>query len=1676
MASRRPLGELVIEVGLDSASFNNSLKGLTNELKIATNGMKANVAILEAAGDQYGALGAKVEGLNHMMDVNDRKIAELQRQHQAAIETYGAESEQVQKLSAQINNSIRQQAAWQKQLQRTGDQIEKMAREMAEAESKTIKFGQNLQDAGEKANAMADKVNKTLTPAIAGIGIAATKVATDTDSAFVKMQNSMDLTVEQTEALKGKARGLYTDGYGQSMSDVTTAITQVRNNMRGLNEEDLSFVTKSAMNLANTFDADTNEVTRAANNIMKNFGVTSEEAFDMLAKGAKQGLNFSNELFDNMSEYAPLWSDLGFSAEEMFGTLVSGAEQGVYNLDYLNDMVKEFGIRLFDGSKSTSDAMKVLFSPENFYDFAENLKKYGQSSEEYLEVSAKMGKDYADEVVKALKQGGKVGQDAWDGLEFNMGRGRELIDGISDGSISGQKAMAEISKAIADVEDPIERTSLGVALFGTKFEDIGTDASIAMLTAGKSLEDFDGTMSEVNKNVEESFGQQFQKTFNMAKESLQPLGETMLDLAQVALPAVQEGTEFINKTFDGMSDGAKKTTLVIGGGIVAFGLLAKAVAPVINITGSLIKKIGRNRIALDAETLALIANTRAQQANADARNRNGGGGAGGNSGSGNNRNNGNGSGGNGNNRNNNDDNNRNGNNGNNGNNNNRDDGTRNNNGGDDDAGNGSNKFKGLGKLAKIGGAAGLALGAWTIFDAFKTEGDNKAAAIGGATGSVAGGVGGATIGAAIGTAIAPGLGTAIGGVIGGIVSSVAGDAIGKKIGNSIDKNKADDKANKVIEKGATLNLDVKGVSKGTQEAMNAFEKLRTQSQQKLDSIYNANRVITSKLATDMTNKYNQIATTTIKSVEDKQKKEREIAVQALNSNKKLSEQERQQALADLDKKHAAERDKVTKANERIAQILSNAKSSKRALTAQEKAEIEKLTNQMNNAKIKSTAKSEKESTAILRAQKNQRNSVRTQELNQVITNANKQYKAVVTRAKKEEAEVVESAKKKYRKKVEQAKMQYETLGTISKQEYDKLVKDARKEKDETIKHAEEKRKKKIAKAKDQKEQVSDQAEKERDKVVKAAKDERKKAVKEAEKQASGVASTWSGLSSVLDKMIGWAKKLFGNDSSNPSVPKIDTNIKSAVSAYAKGTYNGRHRGGTALVGEEGRELAHIPGVGMTMLGTGGPQLLDLPRGTAVLPHAKTEATMRSYGFPAYAKGTGDDSWFGKVTASLKDGVAYLGDKAVDAFEWATDSGDKLFDKMASAFGISTSVGTSIDKTLIGATPYEYVKDMASDFLKSLADSLGGYYDYDGSLEKDPMKVGAGGGRKGLMLYVDNILKDIQSKFKVTGFGGFSDRNIVGGNSKSMHAFGRAIDIFSSKSEMQKIADYVKKHPLSQYTIYNRKYSKNGGGWKPYMTSPGRNPHVDHVHADFLPPTSGAVGGGGAGVQQWKAVAIQALKRTGDYSEANLNALLRRMQQESTGNARSINLWDSNAKKGTPSKGLMQVIDPTFAAYRDKSLSKDIYNPLANIVAAIKYTKARYGSLIGGWGRKGGYANGGLVQRHQIAEIAEGNKPEMIIPLDRAKRGRALQLLAKAQKYLGVEGNNDSSTVSSTGNSKVISMMAEQISLLNQQVALLAQIVTKDTAIVVDGREIAKAVNKINKIDERRTARVKGVTS
>lgn len=100
--------------------------------------------------------------------------------------------------------------------------------------------------------------------------------------------------------------------------------------------------------------------------------------------------------------------------------------------------------------------------------------------------------------------------------------------------------------------------------------------------------------------------------------------------------------------------------------------------------------------------------------------------------------------------------------------------------------------------------------------------------------------------------------------------------------------------------------------------------------------------------------------------------------------------------------------------------------------------------------------------------------------------------------------------------------------------------------------------------------------------------------------------------------------------------------------------------------------------------------------------------------------------------------------------------------------------------------------------------------------------------------------------------------------------------------------------------------------------------------------SGSVGGD---LDSWL---LQALKLTGQ--DASMLPYVRTIAlKESSGRPDAVNRWDSNWKKGTPSIGLMQTIQPTFDAHKLPG-HDDIYNPVDNAVAAIRYAISRYGSL------------------------------------------------------------------------------------------------------------------------------------
>ncbi|MBD8889407.1 transglycosylase SLT domain-containing protein, partial [Bacillus velezensis] len=181
-------------------------------------------------------------------------------------------------------------------------------------------------------------------------------------------------------------------------------------------------------------------------------------------------------------------------------------------------------------------------------------------------------------------------------------------------------------------------------------------------------------------------------------------------------------------------------------------------------------------------------------------------------------------------------------------------------------------------------------------------------------------------------------------------------------------------------------------------------------------------------------------------------------------------------------------------------------------------------------------------------------------------------------------------------------------------------------------------------------------------------------------------------------------------------------------------------------------------------------------------------------------------------------------------------------------------------------------------------------------------------------------------------------------------------------------------------------------------------------AGSLAAAFSGMGAAGGSVKEWLLAAMKATNTPISW----LPGLMTIAQHESGGNPNSINLWDSNAKAGHPSQGLMQTIPSTFEDHKAPGMN-DIRNPIHNAAAAIGYIKSRYGSISNVPGIKSmahggpyvGYANGGLITKEQIARVGEGNKREWIIPEERGIRGR--YLLQKAAQALGMEVSDPSQT-------------------------------------------------------------------
>lgn len=310
-----------------------------------------------------------------------------------------------------------------------------------------------------KSDALAKKFNSAgkaltvgLTTPIVAFGTYAVKTASDFDSASSQIQSSLGLSTDSAKEFDQALRDIYNAGYGESYEDVANKISYVAQATGELDPSKVKELATNAMALEDTFGSDFNETIRGVSNLMTHFGISSEEAFDLFAKGSQVGLDYTSELGDNIAEYGGNFEQAGYSAEEYFQLLANGTKNGAYNLDKVNDSINEVKNRLGDGTIKENLSM---FSKDTQTAFKNWEKGKGTMKDVINSIVNDIStcKNEQDQLTMAATAFGTMGEDAnlkvvtsltTVGDEFNNVKG--AMDGVKEVKYDNLGSMLESLK------------------------------------------------------------------------------------------------------------------------------------------------------------------------------------------------------------------------------------------------------------------------------------------------------------------------------------------------------------------------------------------------------------------------------------------------------------------------------------------------------------------------------------------------------------------------------------------------------------------------------------------------------------------------------------------------------------------------------------------------------------------------------------------------------------------------------------------------------------------------------------------------------------------------------------------------------------------------------------------------------------------------------------------------------------------------------------------------------------------------------------------------------------------------------------------------------------------------------------------------------------------------------
>lgn len=336
---------------------------------------------------------------------------------------------------------------------------------------------------GEVSNQLEGVNTKALAAgaAIGAIGAATAVGVAKAAKYVVKLGDEYNVAVNDMAAKTGAAgaeldamaesmKNIYAANLGEDMADVAASMATVEQ-ITGAAGAALEGMTSGALTLRDTLGYEVAESTRAANALMENFGISGEEAMNMIAAGAQNGLDFSGEMIDTISEYSVQFAKVGLDANDMFNIMQAGADGTAWNMDKVGDTIKEFAIRSIDGSDSTMDAFRSI----------------GLSAE-------------------------------------------AMSTAMASGGVAAENAFNKTLDALVNMKDPIARDAAGVALFGTQWEDMGIDAMKALAGVQEGAYATGEELAAMNDVKYDNLGSAMKAIKRQAEVTILPLASTVANM------------------------------------------------------------------------------------------------------------------------------------------------------------------------------------------------------------------------------------------------------------------------------------------------------------------------------------------------------------------------------------------------------------------------------------------------------------------------------------------------------------------------------------------------------------------------------------------------------------------------------------------------------------------------------------------------------------------------------------------------------------------------------------------------------------------------------------------------------------------------------------------------------------------------------------------------------------------------------------------------------------------------------------------------------------------------------------------------------------------------------------------------------------------------------------------